>query len=155
MLYPTQDLTLRFETATVADVMHPGVLSCAPNAPAVEVARIMAACHVHAVVVDGIAVDSLHGDRLAWSVVSDLDLARAAYSGVDRLTAAEIAATEVVTVDLGTSLVEAAQAMDEHATAHLFVVVDGRPVGVVSTLDLAGALARGARQSGHERRIAP
>lgn len=148
MTSPIEDITLRFDTATVADVMHPRILSCAPHAPAVEVARIMASRHVHAVIVEGIDADPLRADGRVWGVVSDLDLARAAHSGVEQLTAADIAATEVVTVEPSTSLVEAARAMDEHATAHLVVVVDLRPVGVVSTLDVATALARYGRPDG-------
>jgi hypothetical protein len=33
--------------------------------------------------------------------------------------------------------------MDEHGTAHLIVVDEGRPIGVVSSLDVAGVLAWG------------
>lgn len=50
---------------------------------------------------------------------------------------------EIVTVDPATPLPEAAELMDEHATAHLLVVSGGRPAGVISSLDLAGALAWG------------
>jgi CBS domain-containing protein len=46
-----------------------------------------------------------------------------------------------MTIEASTSLVEAAQLMDEHATAHLIVVAGPRPIGMVSTLGLAGALA--------------
>jgi CBS domain-containing protein len=33
--------------------------------------------------------------------------------------------------------------MTEHDVSHLIVVSDGRPVGVISTLDIAGTLAWG------------
>jgi CBS domain-containing protein len=132
-----------FENATVTDVMRHGVMGCAPDAPAVEVARMMATHHIHAVVVEGIHVDAVHGEQLVWSVVSDLDLTRAAAVGIDGMTAADLAATEPLTVDPSTPLAEAAQMMDEHATAHLIVVTDRRPVGMISTLDVAGALAWG------------
>jgi hypothetical protein len=33
--------------------------------------------------------------------------------------------------------------MDEHSVSHLVVVAAGQPIAVVSTLDLAGALAWG------------
>lgn len=130
-----------FEKATVADVMRPGVMSCRPDVPAVQVARMMSTHHIHAVVVEGVHFDPVHGEKLVWGVVSDLDLARAAHSGFDDLTAGDLAATEPMTIEPSTSLVEAAQLMDEHATAHLIVVAGPRPVGMVSTLDLAGALA--------------
>jgi len=132
-----------FEKATVADVMRPGVLSCRPDVPGVDVARTMATHHIHAVVVEGVRVDAIHGEKLVWGVVSDLDLARAAYTGIADRTAGDLAATEPVTIEPTTSLAEAAKLMDEHATAHLIVVEDRRPVGMISTLDLAGALAWG------------
>ena len=131
------------EKATVADAMRPGVMSCEPDVPAVTVARMMATHHIHAVVVDGVHVDAVHGEQLVWGLVSDLDLARAAYAGADDLTAADLAATEPVTIEPFAPLVEAAKAMDEHGTAHLIVVDRGRPMGIISTLDLAGALAWG------------
>jgi CBS domain-containing protein len=141
--YQGSYLMPRFEKATVADAMRLGVLSCQPDVPAVDVARIMATHHIHAVVVDGIHVDAVHGEQLVWGVVSDLDLARAAYTGVDDLTAGELAATEPVTIEPSTPLAVAAHLMDEHATAHLIVVDGSRPIGMISTLDLAGAMAWG------------
>jgi CBS domain-containing protein len=132
-----------FDEATVADVMRPGVMSCEPDVPAVSVARLMATHHIHAVVVDGVRIDSITGEHLVWGLVSDLDLARAAHAGVEGLTAADLAASEPLAIELTAPLAEAAQIMDEHATAHLVVVEAGRPIGVISTLDIAGALAWG------------
>jgi CBS domain-containing protein len=141
--YQPTYLMPKFEKATVADAMRAGLMSCAPDVPAAEVARMMATHRIHAVVVEGIHGDAIHGERLVWGVVSDLDLARAAFAGLDDLTAADLAATEPVTVDPETPLVEAARIMEEHGTAHLIVAEGRRPVGMVSTLDIAGALAWG------------
>ena len=132
-----------FERATVADVMRPGVMSCAPDAPLLTVAQTMATHHVHSVVVAGIATDAAGGDHLVWGLVSDMDVVRAAESGIEGHTAADAARTEVVTVDPSTSLAEAAKLMDQHDTAHLIVTSGGQPAGVVSSLDIAGALAWG------------
>jgi CBS domain-containing protein len=132
-----------FDKATVADVMRPGVMSCQPDVPAVGVARMMATHHIHAVVVDGVRVDPITGEHLVWGLVSDLDLARAAHAGVEHLTAADLAASEPLAIELTAPIIEAARLMDEHATAHLVVVEGGRPIGVISTLDIAGALAWG------------
>jgi CBS domain-containing protein len=54
-------------------------------------------------------------------------------------TAGELAASDVVAVDPADTLEHAAQLMAEHDTAHLIVVspVTGRPVGILSTLDVA------------------
>jgi CBS domain-containing protein len=48
-----------------------------------------------------------------------------------------------VTVEPTLALSEAARLMDERGTAHLVVVDDGRPIGVVSSLDVAGVVAWG------------
>ena len=132
-----------FDRATVVDVMRPGVMSCAPDAPLGAVAETMATHRVHCVVVGGMTRDDAGGEHLVWGLVSDLDIVRAARSGIEGHTAADAARTEIVTVDPSTSLSEAARLMDEHATAHLVVVSGGHPTGVVSSLDIAAALAWG------------
>lgn len=138
-------LTPSFEKATVSDVMRLGVLSCPPDLPVASVARIMATHHVHAVVVDGIRRDPVRGEQLVWGVVSDMDLVRAAHAGAESLTAGDIAATEPLTVEPSLALDEAARLMDEHGTAHLVVVDGERPIGVISSLDIAGVVAWGRR----------
>jgi CBS domain-containing protein len=58
-------------------------------------------------------------------------------------TAGATAATAALTIRPGDTLRRATQLMLEHGTTHL-VVVDGdalRPIGVLSTLDVARALA--------------
>lgn len=134
--------TPAFEHAAVRDAMHPGVLTCAPETPLVEVARMMATHHVHGVAVLG--VEPGEQGRLVWGIVSDLDLVRAAQlRGVEGVTAREVAATEPVTVDAGEPLATAARAMQEHDVHHLVVVSgpDARPIGILSSLDIAGVLA--------------
>lgn len=59
------------------------------------------------------------------------------------LTAADLAAGEAVTVESSLPLTDAARLMDERGAAHLVVAEGDRPVGVVSTLDIAGVLAWG------------
>jgi CBS domain-containing protein len=141
--YRGSHLTPRFGDATVADVMHAGVLGCGPDATLAEVARIMATHRVHCVVVNGIAADM--DERLLWGIVSDADLMGAA-AQAQNLIAGEIAATEVVTVEPATPLVEAARLMTERETSHLVVTSPRRsmPVGIISSLDIAAGLAWGA-----------
>ena len=136
-------LTPRLADATVADVMHSGVLGCGPDATLAEIARIMTTHRVHCVVVNGIAADL--DERLVWGIVSDTDLMAAVGRPPDTI-AGEIAATEVVGVGPATPLAEAARLMAEHETSHLIVTSDRSrmPVGVVSSLDVAAALAWGA-----------
>jgi CBS domain-containing protein len=132
-----------FEKSTVADVMRPGVMSCSPDVPAVMVARMMATHHIHAVVVEAIADPRAADEAALWGVVSDMDLLHAARTGIEDLTVGEIAATEPVTVEASLALSEALRLMEEHETAHLIVADQGRPVGILSTLDIAGVLAWG------------
>jgi CBS domain-containing protein len=126
----------------VADVMHPGVITCLPRAPLRDVARIMSLSHVHAVVVWGDEEDDSEG---VWGVVSDLDLVSALARGAtEAQSAVGVAGTAVVTVRAGDTLERAADLMSEHGVAHLVVVADGaeRPAGIISTLDVARAIAR-------------
>ena len=126
---------------TVGEVMRLGVVTCAPDTPLTEVARLMSAYRIHCVVVGGLSED-IHGTRLVWGVVSDLDLARAVAAGQEA-TAAQVAATEPVTASPFDTLADVARVMSDHEVAHL-VVVDGQgaaPMGMISTLDLARAVA--------------
>jgi len=138
-----KDVAWGLDGATVADAMHPGVISCPHDASLRAVARMMAAYKVHCVVVFDEPDDA---DRaLLWGIVSDLDLVAGLSEGaVDERTAGEVAGTPIVTVSADETLARAGQLMTEHGSAHL-VVVDtgsGLPVGVVSTLDLARVAAQ-------------
>jgi CBS domain-containing protein len=122
--------------------MHRGVLTCEREAPLTEVARTMAEHSVHCIVVES---GSGEGGPL-WGVVSDLDLVAAAtVRNLDDQTAGGSAASPIVMVTPAETLERAAQLMTEHGTAHLLVVAgpDLRPVGVLSTLDIASTLADG------------
>ena len=134
-------LTPSFEHATVGDAMRPRVLTCDPATPLVTVAQMMAGEHVHAIVVLGEAGD---GERRLWAVVTDRDLLRVA-ARIDELTAGEAATGEVLEARADERLAEAARRMAEHGVTHMLVVDDrnGRPVGVLSTLDIAGILGWG------------
>lgn len=130
------------EFRPVSSAMHPGVITCHPGATLRDVARMMANVGIHAVVVWGDEEDDSQG---FWGIVSDLDLVTAAARG-ERLAGPAVGAakSEVVTVRAGESLLRAAQLMEAHRATHLVVIADDRdrPVGVLSTLDLARALAR-------------
>ena len=127
----------------VADAMHPGLISCSLDTALRSVARMMATYRVHAILVTAHGEDELPGGAL-WGVISDADLLRAAEAGdLDKQTSRTIAATPVLTVATGDGLAHAAQLMVEHEVSHLIVVEpeSARPVGVLSTLDIARALA--------------
>jgi CBS domain-containing protein len=130
---------LSLDQVTVAEAMHPGVVTCPLETPLPTVARMMALYRIHSVVVFGEELDDVAGNGL-WGVVSDLDLVRAATAGdLDDRTAGGTAVTPVVMVEAGDTLAHAAQLMSEHEITHL-VVADTescRPIGIVSSLDLA------------------
>lgn len=129
----------RIAKLRVEEAMHAGVLSCDWGTTLAEVAATMGRERVHCVVVEG----GEETGQPAWGIVSDLDLVAAAtVRDLDEQTAAGSAASPVVLVTPGETLERAAQLMTEHGTAHL-VVVDPesrRPVGILSTLDIARQL---------------
>jgi CBS domain-containing protein len=125
------------------DAMHPGIISCPPETPLRTVARMMASYRVHAIVVHAHDDDQLPGGD-TWGVVTDADLVRAGLEDVlDGLIAKQVAATPVLTVSSVDPFDRAMQLMVENEVAHVIVVErhSGRPIGVLSTLDVARALA--------------
>jgi CBS domain-containing protein len=122
-------------TVLVATAMNHGVITCSRHAPLSDVARLMTERNVHCIVV----VDD-EDARYPWALISDLDLtAAASVRQLNGQTAGATAATPVVMVSPDESVERAAQLMTEHGVAHL-VVADRhslRPVGVISTLDIA------------------
>lgn len=112
----------RISALFVADAMHRGVFTREREARLSEVAATMARELVHCIV-----VESGSGEAgPPWGIVSDLDLfAAATVRDLDHQSAGGSAATPVVTA------------------AHLIVVDPNqhRPLGVLSTLDIAASLA--------------
>ena len=133
-----------FETATVGDAMSRGVISCSPETPLRVVARMMATFGVHAIFVFEHADDDDEAPRL-WSVVSDLDLVAATPLDLDTVTAGVTAVTPLVSVPADSPIAEAGGLMATYGVAHLAVTdpVSRRPIGVISTLDIARAVAAG------------
>jgi CBS domain-containing protein len=128
-----------FEEASVVDAMRVGIVSCPPDTPLRDVARIMATYRIHCVV-----VSEMEGAN-PTGVIADVDLAAAASSGSRKANAGQLARTEPVSVAAYDSLARAAQLMAEHEVSHLVVIQphSRNPVGVLSALDLAGVLAWG------------
>ena len=145
-----QALPLPFDEAQVGDAMSRGLISCPPETPLRVVARMMATFGVHAIFVFESRDEDDEMPRL-WGVVSDLDLVAATQLDLDAVTAGASAVTPFVTVAADHPLGEAASLMAQHGIAHLAVVDprSRRPVGVVSTLDIARAVAasHGARET--------
>jgi CBS domain-containing protein len=139
-----QPLGAPLDRLRVRDAMHPGVITCMPSTSLRDVARMMARSHIHAVVVWGDEEDDAEG---LWSVVSDGDLvAAAADDDLRSRLAIEAARTPAATVREDEALRTAAELMRERAVTHLVVMSESgrRPVGVLSTLDLARVLGGSA-----------
>ena len=139
-----QDLPVAFEAATVGDAMSRGLISCPPETPLRVVARMMATFGVHAIFV----FEHMDEDDEAlqlWALVSDLDLVAAAPLDQDTLTAGATAVTPLVTVAADKPIAAAGSLMAEYGIAHLAVTdpESRRPIGVISTLDIARAIAAG------------
>ncbi len=142
--HQSEDLPLAFDAATVGDAMSRGVISVPPETPLRVVARMMATFHVHAIFVFEHVDEDDEAPRL-WAIVSDLDLIAAACGDIDRQTAGATAVTPLVTVASTRPMSEAAGLMAQHGVAHLAVTdpQSRRPIGVISTLDIAQAVAAG------------
>jgi CBS domain-containing protein len=119
---------------SVADVMSPGLLACPPSMSLRAVAAMMVVHQVHAVA----TWDPPDG---APAVVTDLDLVAAA----DAIGSADAAAVArpCGTVAPGDRLLAAAATMAESGDAHLIVIEpeSGHPTGMLSTFDVAAAVA--------------
>jgi CBS domain-containing protein len=127
-----------FEHARVADAMRTGVITCPPDTSMKVVAKIMATNHVHAVVVSGLAAGA------PWGVVTDQDLLAVAPNVADRL-AGSCATAEPIMVKPSDRLDAAVELMRGRGVAHLLVgdPESDHPVGVLSSLDVAGIVAWG------------
>lgn len=128
---------------TVDKAMHPGVLTCPPETPLRDVARMMARYRIHAVVVFSEDDESEEVPGV-WGVISDSDLvAAAAGDDVDGRTAGGTARSPLVTIGRDDTLRRAAELMKQHGATHLVVVSPSseRPLGIVSSLDVARAIA--------------
>jgi CBS domain-containing protein len=136
-------LTASLDGLDIADVMHDGLITCSPETPLRTVARLLATYRVHAVVV----LPRHRGDAghvASWKVITDLDLVQAASElDLDRGTAGAVAGGLVRCVQPDEPLSTAVLTMLANRLSHVIVVdrANGRPVGVVSTLDVARALA--------------
>jgi CBS domain-containing protein len=128
---------------TVRSAMQLGLFHCLPEDDLVTLARVMAERSIHCVVVGGLRREP-EDERSSWGIVSDLDLVRGLGEPASARVAGDVARSEVVAVRPGDTLDTAARLMSEHSTTHLLVASPqtGLPVGIISTLDIARAVAR-------------
>jgi CBS domain-containing protein len=122
--------------AVVGEVMRPGVLTCQPDTPLKVVAQMMAANHVHTVLLAA-------GEGETIRRVDDIALVQSIAGGGDESIASD-AARDAETVRADMPAIDAARLMAERGVAHLVVVdEDGGAMGVLSSLDIAALAAWG------------
>jgi CBS domain-containing protein len=95
------------------------------------------------VVIEGIGQDAAGHQRLSWRIFTDLDLARAAADLGSAGTVGELASGHIETIEPGTSLADAARVMSETGANHLVVIHAERPIGILSSADIARVIAWG------------
>lgn len=124
----------------VADAMSPGLIHCRASDSLRAVAELMTRQRVHCIVV----IEDPEGTESLWGIVSALDLVAAStVRPLDLQTAGGSAMSPALTIAPGARLAEAAELMTKHGVSHLVIVdrAHERPLGVISTLDVAAALS--------------
>ena len=132
-------------TKRIRDIMHPGVITCQPDATLGQVAVMLIQQHVH-----GLLVADRDGRPIG--VISDYDLLTGEWLSGDpeslevmrSMTAGELMSTPVDTVEADVPVREAVLRMGEEGISRLLVLDGGQPVGVVSVSDFVAALAETA-----------
>ncbi|MEW6285678.1 MAG: CBS domain-containing protein [Chloroflexota bacterium] len=129
-------------TKLVRDLMHPGVLTCKPDATLGQVATLLDQNRVHALFV-------ADRDGRILGVISDFDLMAGEWLSADpeslevmrKLTAADLMSQPVDSVEANVPLAEAVHALIEKEVSRLLVTENGKPVGVISLSDFVASLS--------------
>ncbi len=125
------------QKTAVREVMHRGVITCTPDTALKEVARIMNATDVHALIV-------VNERNEAQGVVSHMDMLRAFGQDLYALKAQDVMTKEVLSIEPDAPLAEAVRMMLEHRVHRLLVArTEGEakiPLGVISTTDVIDAM---------------
>lgn len=130
-------------TRLVRDFMHPGVITCRPDATLGQVAVMLTQHHVHALIV-------ADRDGRPLGIISDFDLMAGEWLSADSeslqamraMTASELMSTPVSAVEADTPFREAARRMREEEMRRLLVTEGGKPVGMLSISDFVAGLAK-------------
>jgi CBS domain-containing protein len=127
----------------VRDLMHPGILTCKPDATLGQVAVLLNQHHVHALIV-------ADRDGRALGVISDFDLLAGEWLSSDSkslatmrsLIASDLMSHPVDSVESNVPLSEAVNQLIEKEISRLLVTEDGKPVGVISLSDFVASIAQ-------------
>lgn len=127
----------------VRDLMHPGLITCKPDATLGQVAVLLNQHHVHALIVTD-------RDGRALGIISDFDLLAGEWLSSDSeslatmrsLTASDLMSHPVDSVEANVPLSETANYMLEKEISRLLVTENAKPVGVISLSDFVASLAQ-------------
>lgn len=126
----------------VRDLMHPGLITCLPEATLGQVSTLLTRHQVHALVV-------IRPDGTPVGIISDSDLLAGEWLSADpqslaamrSLTAGELMSVPIDTIEAGQPLHLAAHMLIEKDINRLLVTEKGAPVGVISTSDFVASIA--------------
>jgi len=129
----------------VRDLMHPGIMTCRPDASLGQVARMLAERRVHSLFV----VDR---NNKPIGVITDYDILAGEWLSGDAesliamrgMTAGELMSSPVETINADDRASEAARRMREEGIRRLLVCDKGKPVGVISISNFLVVLAESA-----------
>lgn len=126
----------------VADVMSAPIRAVDAELDLASAARVMVDERIHALAVLGTAGTGEADERPIIGVLTDLDLVSALDGGDPRRPVREVAGPPAHSIPADATLDVAAHDMRVLGAHHLIVVAanSGRPVGVISTLDVAQTL---------------
>ena len=135
-------------TKLVRNLMHPGLLTCRPDATLGEVSVLLTQHHVHAII-----VADHHGRPLG--ILSDYDLLAGEWLSGDpesmntmsKLTAADLMTHPIDSVEADLPISEAAHLLNEKERNRLLVTDKGKTVGVISISDFVASIAREEKHS--------
>ncbi|MEO6988489.1 MAG: CBS domain-containing protein [Aquihabitans sp.] len=115
------------------------VKSTTPDATLYEVAALLSASDIGALVVD----DGFDGEDSATAVVTERDVIRALGKLADpaEILVHTIASTDLVWCDAESTVAEVAELMSSRFLRHVLVEEDGDLIGIVSARDLLGVYA--------------
>ena len=127
---------------SVRNLMHPGLLTCHPEATLGQVAVLLTQNHVHALIV-------ADRDGRPIGIISDYDLLAGEWLSADhkslaamrQLTAGEMMSAPIDTVEASLPLNAAAHLLIEKDVSRLLVTDKGAPVGIISTSDFVASIA--------------
>ena len=129
-------------TKLVKDLMHPGIITCKPDASLGQVAVLLDQHQVHALFV-------ADRDGRILGVISDFDLMAGEWLSSDteslavmrKLTASDLMTHPVDSVEASIPLSEAVNQLLEKGVSRLLVTEHGKPVGSISLSDFVASIA--------------